>query len=169
MGYQFHFPCVIIVTVTKSCNFFLSGSSANLKISKRGQSFQYQCTINAAVGNSTNFVELCFIILTPNLRQKSYQLLCLKPGETKNSSDCNPPLDPLLDDCCPKNVKQTQFLKHEDGSGDFILVTNYGWISSCGNITNNYCNFTISTETQGLLSSQDICTITSNGTGGLMI
>ncbi|XP_068689913.1 uncharacterized protein [Montipora foliosa] len=154
MSRAFAFTFGLLLTIST-----VSGSSDNLKISKHGQSFQYQCPINAAVGNSTNFDGLCFSILTPNKRQKFYDLLCLWPGDTKSSSDCKTPLD--LDDCC-QNINQTQFHKHEDGSGEFILVTKYGQISSCGNITNNYCNFTISTRAQGLLSSQVICTITSN-------
>ncbi|XP_068717936.1 uncharacterized protein [Montipora capricornis] len=135
------------------------GSSSNLNISELGQSFKYECTCDAAVGNSPDFQGLCFSVATPG--NKSQDLVCLKPGAHIDSSGCLR-VDPPLYDCCQKNIKQMYFHTRGDGSGKFVLVTKYGPISSCDD-TNN-CKFTISSKTGGLTSSQVICTIKSTGT-----
>ncbi|XP_068702611.1 uncharacterized protein [Montipora foliosa] len=135
-------------------------SSSNLNISDLGQSFKYECAFDAAVGNSPDFQGLCFSVSTPG--NKSQDLVCLRPGAPKDSSGCLRVYPPLYD-CCQKNIKQTYFHKRGDGSGEFVLVTKYGRISSCDD-TSNYCKFTVSSKTRGLTSSQVICTIMSTGT-----
>ena len=60
----------------------------------------------------------------PNKRQKFKDLVCLKLGKTEDSmSSCKKHGDPVLYDCCRKNVKQASFHKLEDGSAVFVIDT----------------------------------------------
>ncbi|XP_068675763.1 uncharacterized protein [Montipora foliosa] len=137
------------------------GSSASLNISELRQSFKFQCYFNATVVVSTAFMEGCLSVCTPDKRQKLHDLVCLWPGNTKDSSGCIRHGDPFLDDCCQKNLKEVYFHKHEDGSALFDFVTKYGPISTCGSFT----QFNITSSFTGAgLSSQNICTIMSTGT-----
>ncbi|XP_068684426.1 uncharacterized protein [Montipora foliosa] len=143
--------------------FLLMAISDSLPIcntSKVGQSVKYQCYFNAPVEDSTDLQGACLTVWTPDRRQKIQDLVCLAPGNTKDFSSCIRHDDPLLGDCCQKNLKEVYFHKLKDGSFEFGFVTKHGPILSCG----NYTNFKISTTTWGLSSPKDICTIISNGT-----
>lgn len=135
------------------------GCSAHLNISEVGHSFPkaYTCTVNATVVKNSQAV--CLSILMPNETQNDQDLICLKPGDTKNTSGCYP----VLDNCCKKNIKEAYFRELEDG-GSYVLVVipKDGQMLGCGNFT----IFIVSSRTGGLLSSQVICTFSSIGTGG---
>lgn len=138
------------------------GSSANLDISEFGESHKYQCSFNTTVVDSSDFKWGCLIVCMPNKRQKFNYFACVSLGKTEDSmSSCVKHDDPVLYDCCRKNVKEASFHKLEDGSALFVIDTIHGPISNCGNFT----QFNITSETGGLTSSQVICTIMhSSGT-----
>ncbi|XP_068718199.1 uncharacterized protein [Montipora capricornis] len=140
----------------------ISGSSANLDISDFGESHKYKCSFNTTVVDSPDFKGGCLIVCMPNERQKFKDFACVSLGKTEDSmSSCVKHDDPVLYDCCRKNVKGASFHKLEDGSALFVIDTKHGPISNCGNFT----QFNITSDTGGLTSSQVICTIMhSSGT-----
>ncbi|XP_068717939.1 uncharacterized protein [Montipora capricornis] len=135
------------------------GCSAQLNISEVGHNFPYRCTVNATVVNNPNFKGVCLSVLMPNETRKFRDLVCLKPGETKNTSGCMLHNDAFLDNCCKENIKEAYFHELEDGSYVFIVIPKDGRMLSCGNLA-----FIVSSIAGALLSSQDFCTFPSIAT-----